>query len=282
MAYPYPELTKLLEFRCTSYEYQQIITPFILQDGTLLNPPKSHLYWQILPEYTIAECPICGYRVQSLADTYSLIGWYGSPLALLQSLYRSDTPAITEGPVSQGTPKFAHCEHFLGIHRFLNLHEVPPPNTYYWPNRTGEVPYVTPWFFPDDIPTYAVLHALPICRTEGDTFVPTYTVFSLTYFSQDRREILRRWRERIREGPNDLEYYPSLLAIPYSYSDQAHRTARYNLSDWAYRGKLGFLDITQPDLPLSIGQGIELPEIYRNIQGRLAKYIWSRGWLRSF
>jgi len=190
---------------------------------------------------------------------------------------------ITEGPVSQGTPEFAHCAHFFGIHAFLNLHEVPPPNTYYWPNATGEVPYVTPWFFPDDIPTYAVLHALPICRIEEDTFVPTYTVFSLTYFSQDRKEILTRWRERVRnEGLDDPEYYPTLLATPYSYSDQAHRTARYDLAGWAYRGKLGFLDITQPDLPLSIGKGTELPEIYRNIQGRLAKYTWSRGRLKSF
>jgi len=191
-------------------------------------------------------------------------------------------PEIAAGPVSYGTPKFAHCPHFFGIHAFLNLHEVPPPNTYYWSNSTGEVPYVTPWFFPDDISTYAVLHALPICRIVDDAFVPTYTVFSVTYFSQDRKEILTRWRERVQnEGLRDPEYYPSLLAIPNSYSS-AGRSAQHDLVTWARQGKLGFLDITRPPLPLVVGLGTELPGIYQHIQGRLAKYTWSRGQLKSF
>lgn len=282
MIYPFPQLTGLLEIRCAPHEYQQIIAPLISSRGRLQPPPKDHVYWRILPEYTVAECPICAYRLQSLVDTYSLIGW-GSFRGLVQSLYRSDMDSITAGPVSQGTPKFAHCAHFFGIHEFLNLHKVPPPNTDYWSNRTGEVPYITPWFFPDDVPTYAVLHALPICRIEEGTFVPTYTVFSVTYFSQDRKEILTRWRERVKnEGLGDPEYYPSLLAIPHSYSAYAWRSAQHDLVTWTHQGKLGFLDITQPNLPLSIGKGIELPEIYRNIQGRLAIYTWRRGQLESF
>lgn len=281
MTYPLPELTKLLEFRCTPHEYMQSIAPFVLSKGRLQDPPKDHSYWQTLPRYIVAECPICTYRLYSFVDTYSLIGWVSSN-GLLQSLYRSDMPAVTAGPVTQGIPKFAHCPHFMGVHRFLNLHEVPPPNTYYWSNRTGEVPYITPWFFPDDVPTYAVLHALPICRIEEDTFIPTYTVFSVTYFSQDRKEILMRWRERVKnEGLGDPEYYPSLLAIPNSYSYE-ERSAQHDLVTWTRQGKLGFLDITRPTLPLAIGPGTELPEIYQHIQGRLATYTWSRGQLKSF
>jgi len=282
MSYPYPELTNRLEFLCNLHKYKQIVAPLISPKGRLQTPPKDHPYWHILPKYPIAECPICAYRLQNLVDTYSLLGWGSSFHGLLQSLYRSDMPAVTAGPVTKGTPKFAHCPHFMGIHSFLNLHEVPPPNTYYWSNRTGEVPYITPWFFPDDVPTYAVLHALPICRIEEDTFVPTYTVFSITYFSQDRKEILMRWRERVRnEGLGDPEYYPSLLAMPNSYSYE-ERSAQHDLVTWARQGKLGFLDVTRPMLPLFIGPGTELPEIYQHIQGRLATYTWSRGRLKSF
>jgi hypothetical protein len=190
---------------------------------------------------------------------------------------------ITEGPVSYGTPEFAHCTHFFGIHSFLNLHKVPPPDTYYWSNRTDEVPYVTPWFLPDDVPTYAVLHALPICRIEEDTFIPTYTVFSITDFSQDRREVLTRWRERVRyEGLDDPEYYPSLLATSYSVSADAHRSVQHDLVTWTHQGKLGFLDTAQSGLPLSIGKGTELPDMYRDIPGRLTTYVWTRGRLHSF
>ena len=45
----------------------------------------------------------------------------------------------------------------------------------------------------------------------------------------------------------------------------------------ATQGKLGYLDFTQPDLPLRIGPGTQLPALYRNIQGAHYSYMWRNG-----
>ena len=45
----------------------------------------------------------------------------------------------------------------------------------------------------DDIATYVVMSVLPVCLIQNDQFVPTYTAFSLSYFSEDVKEVRRRY-----------------------------------------------------------------------------------------
>jgi hypothetical protein len=194
------------------------------------------------------------------ADTYSLAAWNAHEI-LHQTLF-----------VYEQYPRPTPCAHFMGIHKFINLHDQVPTEKDYFANHTGEVPYLTPWFFPEDIKTQAVLHALPICRVDRDRFVPSYTVFSLTYFSQKPREVLRRhFQAEAKNLKDDPDYHPPTVHPPWG-GDQL-----YDLAQWAQQGKLGWLDVTQLGLPLRLGQGAELPTMYRQIAGSRRVYTWRNG-----
>lgn len=266
MSYPYPPLLSLLKFFCTPDEYKQRIKPHIGWRGGIKNPPIGDAYWQVVPLYTYAICPICRHEYREPADTYSLGGWGPYP-DLMPALYVIPSEYPTNPP----------CAHFLGIHAFLNLHGHLPTEVDYLSNRTGEVPYLTPWFFPDDIESYAVLHALPICRLEAEQFVPRYTIFSLTYFSQQPKEVLQRhYAEEAEYAKGDPEYYGTTVCPAPIYPVRLDE-ALYDLSAWAARGQLGWLDFTRADTPLRIGAGLQLPETYRNIQGNRNIYVWRKG-----
>src|SRR6185369_16004276 len=87
------------------------------------------------------------------------------------------------------------CPHFLGIHELV-----------------GEKPYLTPWFFLYDMPTYAVLHALPIARTKDHRFVPCVTVFIITYFCEDPKLLLERHFAAQHEyGKDDRHFWPATV-----------------------------------------------------------------------
>lgn len=267
MSYPYPPLLPLLQFRCTPDEYQRAIALHIRR-GRIAKRSVGADYWRIIPTYTYAECPVCHARYREPADTYSIRGW-GSYGFLLKTLYAFE----------RHYPTRSHCPHFWGIHMFVNLHDELPGEIEDMVNHTGEVPYITPWNFSEDLESYAVLHALPICRIENDKFVPRYTVFSLTYFSRDL-DLLRRHfaalakAEKVQDDP---EYYPSLVWPPGHVDKQQYDESLYDLTAWAERGQLGWLDVTRADQPLRLGAGLQLPEMYRHIEGRRWKYLWEKG-----
>ncbi len=251
MKYPFTALFPQLQFLCTPAEYTQILSPLARKWGAF--PPQKEDYWRIIPAYIYAYCPICRFPCREQADTYSLRVWGGAN-NLRDALF-----SIAQWHLSP----LPRCLHFLGIAKFYNLHNQTPDELDWFQQETGEVPVVTPWLLPDDIESYVVLHALPICRIENNQFAPRYTVFVLTYFSQNPPEVLRRVYS---EESADPEYLPAVLV-----------TSKFpgpSLAEWAARGKLGWLDLTQPDLPLRIGKGAQLPEIYHNIQGSLEKYRW--------
>ncbi len=257
--YPYPALLPLLQVLTTPAEYQHLLSTQ-RQYWSGADIPANAPYWRVVPIYTYAECPFCHTRYSEPIDTYTLLGWGIGELSA--TLYASRT-------------KFHNlpfCTHLLGIQVFMNFHHTAPYELELFANAWGEVPYLTPWFFVENQTTYAILHALPICRPETDQFIPRYTVFALTYFSEDPQEILREHirAEDAAHAP-DSDYWPDTVHPP----GDALRHGLYYLSKWAAAGHLGFLDFTETSLPLRIGPNLAWPALYDSIQGKRFSARWS-------
>lgn len=266
MNYPYQPLVKLLQFFCTPEEYIDVTGQLNWRNAYVYSNQKYKDYWSLIPTYIYARCPICQYEYHEQVDTYHIGAWK-THLSLSSTLY-----------VPDDYPRPKPCSHFLGIHRFINLHHREPDERDYMENRTGEVPYVTPWLFEYGIETYAVLHALPICINNNNQFLPAYTIFCLTYFSSDREELLKRhYAAEAEWGKGDPDYYPTMLYPPNSTQKRL-----YDLDYWVTNDKLGWLDIESSDLSLLRHSNSRvLPEIYRGIQGNRSSYVWHRGQFRN-
>jgi len=265
MHYPYAPLISLLEFHTTASEYQQIISPYQDANTHDLKGTLGSDYWTIIPEYLCTRCPLCGMWRTARIDAYSLLGW-STTTELSKRIYMrlGNPPSAIKG-----------CRHLLTYHNFISLHDIAPVELWGFSNKTGEAPLITPWFLPDDIPSYVVIHALPICRLECSQFVPSYTLFILSYYSEDPELVWQRHLKGEAElGADDPEFWHRSLVAPEQGSTSAYL---YSLQQWAVQGKLGYLDFTQPDLPLRIGPGTQLPALYRNIPGAHYSYIWRNG-----
>jgi hypothetical protein len=145
----------------------------------------------------------------------------------------------------------------------MNYHGIFPDEDV---REYAEVPYVSRQLVNGVDEAYAVLHALPVCKIEGNIFEPRYTVFLVSYFANDVKIIYEKhYIEEYRIGQGDPEYFPANLIMKKSI---------YDLADLAQRGLLGWLDYTRDDLPLIIGEGSQLPDIYQNIEGQRYDYHW--------
>ena len=297
MFYPYPMLIPMLRHRLSVSTYLDAIQPFFDVDMTRLRLDaqwaQTSAYWQQIPSYHYATCPFCQHRYTASLDSYTLWGW-NAPAALIETPYErpllegSDAIPVpldmqawlgrTTIPVPKYQP-LSLCPHWLGVHLFLNLHNIVPESAYYR-TQTGEVPFITPWLFADDIASMVVLGALPICRIYADRFVPTYTAFWLCYFSMAPQTLLDRHYEREAAlYGHDPEFYPCVVAGPgIQYTQpKVYDETRYDLAAWCHTGKLGWLDFTQPDQPLQIGYARTLPTIYTTIHGDRCEYTYRNG-----
>ena len=258
-------LQALLQFKCTAQEYRQIVKPYLTRLGWIRSFNLGNEYWQIIPIYIYARCPFCDMVIECPIDTYSLLGWQGAKV-LGEYVYSRSYGVF-------GFPR--NCLHFVGVHIFLNLHHELPFELSSFQNDTGEAPLITEWCLPDDIESYAVLHALPICRIEEDAFRPAYTLFSLTYFAEKPKEIVgRHYAAEWERGKGDPEFYPGGVQGP---STRPSAAKLYDLQRWATAGRLGYLDFTQEHLPLRIVAGTQLPELYQTIPGERRRYVWRNG-----
>jgi hypothetical protein len=258
MPYFYPALVPHLKFLCTPDKYQDIIAGISYRHRE--HNAYDVEYNRIIPLYVYARCPICKTACMETINTYTLV-----PQAMQFSLNNASVMPKNY-PMEYEVP----CSHYLGIHRFVNLHDQLPIGAPAFNNISGEVPYITPWFLVDDIESYIVLHALPVCSIENDQFIPKFTYFILTYFNQNPRQILDRHYAAERTiAQNDPEYYPTTILSPgtaqYPLSkadmellleagikeillnEDSDETQEhiYDLNLWAQQGKLGWLDFTQ-------------------------------------
>lgn len=262
------ELSHLLKIRCTSQEYARLRKG--MKDQRLHpDHPEVRAYLDLLPEYIYARCPLCGAVCIEHIDTYELPLYFPFFKNKLNGRY------ILE----RGFPFDAPCPHFLGIHPFFNSHGQPLGQQSFT-NNSGDVPFVTGSLFQDEMSNYVVLHALPVCHIEDEAFVPRYTLYMLTYFcTNPHLKIKQHYEEQYKFGKGDDEFYPGDMVdnVDYVRGDDV-----YNLQLWAARGLLGWLDFTDPDLPLRIGSNMPLPELYRHIVGFRQRYSWHNNEYQAF
>lgn len=232
----------LLQIELTPAEYRKVDPG---PDGPDIASPHTPDYWRSMPTYLLARCPLCGGTYTAKLDTYSLQYWlypfYG------EHVYGKDHQKID-------------CSHFVCVHHFINLNGVAPREVPYT-ELYSEVPCVMSFFLPDDVESYAVMHALPICRVEQGRFVPRYSLYAMTYFSTDPRLLRgRRWQAVVQPE----SHHPPFVRTP-NFRDRDGDTW-WDLPRWVRAGKLLWLDAGDPALPLRVGPVEAFP--YVNITGR--------------
>lgn len=221
----------LLKIKLTPAEYQAITAKLVVEPLS-----RAANYWQNIPDYLVARCPLCGATYSARLDTYNLEYWVRPTFG--ESVYRQYAQAI-------------NCPHFIVVHHFINLNSVMPTELPY--TELGcEVPHVISVFLPDDVESYAVMHALPICRVEDDQFVPRYSLYTITYYSEDPALLIKR-RWQVMPGSEVM------------FSRGLRTKDSWSLIKWVQAGKLQWLDPESPDLPLRTGPVEAFP--YVNIQG---------------
>lgn len=225
-------------------------------------------YWLLIPTYTVALCPLCEKPFTQQLDTYSLYNW---------SLHGTHTS------VTYSYRKPTHCEHFVGVHPFINLQgkRLYKKDVYRGSLESAEpeVPHVTRTLLPDDLDAVAVLHALPMCRMTTTGFEPLYRLYTLTYYSsapdelQDRR--MFEWTDGVRlrfrvwtgdSGMRLMAYWEEVKDDPDAF----------DLAAWVKRGKLRWmnpvtqqLNATDDAFPYANIEGVRHAYTYRDGEFKL-------------
>lgn len=250
-----------LQITFTVEEYRTLLH----QHKEMLIFASEQAYWSRLPDYLVARCPLCPASYTAKLDTHNL--------ELMTGHYtRMDCIYHTE---HQDTG----CKHFVGVTTYANLNGLLPTEYNLWSNWMGDVPVITPTFLPDDVRSYAVLHSLPACRIEGETFSPRYSIYLLTYYAEEPRILWER-RNAEMDAIGRLNPGEDLFGhVPVVYTSDVLRSQPYlgQLQRWVAQGKLLWLDLHSRQLPLRNGPVADFP--YQGIQGYGRKFTYYRkGW----
>lgn len=192
-----------------------------------------------LPRYVVAICPYCKEENIDHLNTYSAAGWdkgYGGQAFALGGS--------------------THCKHFAFTQPFIHFHDI-------WPEEANgqlgpEVPYVIGHLL-ESGQCLGVMHALPICRPENGKFVPRYTLYMITYFSQDPKSA---YDSLI--GFNVPHVEPGIIVafiLPQKGSEHW-----WDLSRWVSAGQLYWVDTKGSQLSLVTSDLEKFP--YKGITGR--------------
>jgi hypothetical protein len=225
------------------------------------------------------------------------------------------------------------CQHFNRVQRFLNLEGTVPVEVVAL-NVGLHIPFVMPFYLPDDAPSAAVIHGFPICRIESAdglvynfdsnrfvppvteirlnrdrkyiprelrrfaeisaedkerlktaSFVPRYTGFAVTYYALEPRPLVVNYLnsqitpEAIADPDftmADLYYMADMEEIAYRYPEG------YKLSQWVNKGKLSWLDLDSPDLPLKKEPVTDFPyaTVFFDVTGKYKRFRYSMGLFR--
>ncbi len=112
-------------------------------------------------------------------------------------------------------------------------------------NKFGpEVPHVIGYLLEKGRDCLAVIHALPVCRIEGEAFVPRYTMFMVSYFSHHKPEDVR----------DDVKWFGNrgYIEVPVDiFSEPPDGTDHWwDLKRWVADGLLYWVDGNDPGLGL--------------------------------
>lgn len=237
-------------------EYLELISKYMQPGMILWKDIEVDTYWNKLPRYLIARCPLCGVRLTNCADTHSLFEWGGSDSKNLSSHPENAIP----------------CAHFVGVEQFIHLNGNFPTELGYFPCTYGDVPIAVPELLLDELHAGAVIHSLPICRVEGDAFTPRYSVYTVTYYADSPAQARdRSYRLHYPQGiGKDADTTPLFDTSGRSYREPLVADLRY----WVERGKLHWLDLDDPTLPLKSGPASDFP--YAGIQGIGRSYTYRK------
>lgn len=241
---------QLLQFTFTPNDYVMQIEKYRWPRSVFTDPNALYDYWDRLPTYLIAQCPLCGAQYTSVADTHGIFYWLPS--------CENDTFVFTPDHQNKG------CKHFTATQIFLNLHGQLPTEATHIANNSGDVPVVVPELLMAQKNTCAVMHSLPVCRIEGDKFVPKYSIYIVTYYSEDPGLARMEAQKKLypEHSAPDRYHWGTLLGS----SNRMWRERQVaDLSYWVEQHKLFWLDISTTQLALESGPSQNFP--YSNIQG---------------
>lgn len=294
MDQPTEAVIRHLQMTFTPAEYRSVTQKPQYQSANAFSHRKAgEEYWGRLPSYLVARCPICGGAYTESLDTHSLVGWHPHPdrwdfvytsrrKRLDDTEEQKRLEQIIEGTAQpdqfwaatfEATPQRVDCSHFVAVQYFINLHGVLPKEVQYFSNQS-EVPFVMPVFLPEDIESYAVMHSLPICRIEKERFVPRYSLYLLTYYSAKPQKLWERRRAEFTRG--DPFHFPKMYT--WRTIQLGNLAEAWDLPSWVAKGKLLWLDLDHPNLPLKTGPVEDFP--YGNIEGIRRSYTYRKGELK--
>ena len=256
----FPKTIAHLRVTFTPEEYLFLMN-YIKQSYWMLSEREEvETYWRRLPIYLFARCPLCGAEYTSIADTHSLFKW-----VIARERYKFTFAAYFQ---KEG------CAHFTGVQSFINLNSYFPTELDNFNGECGDIPIVIPELLLDEFHASAVIHSLPICRVEGNEFALRYSLYTVTYYS-DAPGLARprSYDLRFPEGVKDDDDsgFPALFdSSGRSYREPLVGDLRY----WVKRGKLHWLDLDDPTLPLKSGPASDFP--YAGIQGVGRSYTYRK------
>ena len=207
--------------------------------------------WFNLPAYMIARCPFCLEENIERLNTYSLAQWGHTQWEFEAGF---DTELVIH-----------HCPHFVLVQSFINFNSQKAREAY--GSFGPEVPYVYGHLLEKEL-CLAVIHALPICRIEDDAFVPRYTLFLVSHFSEHPDEADRAISDFNAEHM-DIEALQTIILPPYTCQHW------WDLRSWVAKGQLFWVDGTDPALGLRTNDLNTFP--YGDIAGeRIKRGFWEK------
>lgn len=227
----------LLKKKLTVEGYEELLSKIDWYD------PIS--YFEQMPAYVIARCPICLEKNIEKLDTYSMQNWR---IAVGKAVF--DHRTIVH-----------YCKHFTLVQTFFHFHNI-------WPAEARgmlgpEVPHVIGHLLENGW-CRAVIHALPVCRIEDHDFVPRYTIFMVSYFSEQPEDA---YQTVIRFN---VDYVEPGVAWPFIAPPDGYELW-WDLNHWVSAGQLLWLDSHDPEFGIRTGDIDAFP--YRNISGRTWPYL---------
>jgi len=208
-------------------------------------------YWEKLPKLILAKCPICDADHSDRLDLHTTV-LISSSVDVRQLLFYRHPP-------------YTGCKHLVRTALFINLNNNTPQRRLF---VNSEVPYITDCMFPTDIPeSYAVINAFPLCRIEGDKFVPTYTLFILAYYGEEPNKLFK-----LKEPDWEGLYRPVLYSVDEAWKNREKKI--FDLKHWIERGRLFWLDEKNGEAILR-NDADAFP--YINIEGYVEKMIYEDG-----
>lgn len=244
-------------------------------------------YWASLPTYIISRCPLCSTTHTGKLDVHSQGEWSARDsdpgvsfysfdheqgmcshhIAVQQFLHLeghlpSETerheiqlhvPFVADFLVPLDIPSAVAVMHSFAICRledghgrvfdYINLTFIEPLQT--------EEAYKERWRLNRKPKSEISAEAEAILKTTA-VFVPRYTVYAMSYYAavEDHQLIKdRRMKPQQADWERDPEYEPVWMAA----MGEAHSFNGFDLPYWVEQGKLQWLDIDNPELPLKSG-----------------------------